>query len=463
MLNIPLTNYLYIFQLENYQIARFFSWWFRNLFYLFTGSNKKVKFTSKAKAIVFLSAFSFLLTFVLLVCWLKLAGIFLSLFIFVFLSPLYLILAKIILLPGEQINKLLIFVKAKKVIEGYKNLTTIGITGSYGKTTTKNFLYQILDFKNQTVKTPHSYNTFFGLARVIDEEITKRTKYFIAEMSAYKKGEIEQLAKMVMPDYGIITAVGKQHLERFGSLENIFNAKFELAEFLNGKSILLNTDSGPIRSVVAKYPDAKTYSMTNPEATFFMSSFSQSKKGVSFTVKAIKKNYQFTAPIFGTANLQNLLAAISMAFLLRLSYKTIKSAVGKLSQTPHRLEMRNHGRLVIIDNTYSSNVKGFSLAMDDFSCLRGKKALVTPGVVELGKDTKQAHFRLGKKAARIFNTIVLVGKTERTSFFEKGIKAEKTNTKTYYLTDKNEYWNTVFSLEKDHNWVLLENDLTENY
>jgi len=116
------------------------------------------------------------------------------------------------------------------------NLKVIGITGSYGKTSTKEFLYQILRQKYKVLKTPGSYNTLFGIYKVINHELDARYDFFICEMGAYKIGEIKELCDCVLPDFAILTGINEQHLERFGKIENTIKAKFEIVETLKDKA-----------------------------------------------------------------------------------------------------------------------------------------------------------------------------------------------------------------------------------
>lgn len=225
----PFKLYLSILQLEEYKILRFISWIYSHPFTRAIPDKKAIKYTSKLKMIIYLSIFWFLVI-VSQAYFAFESPIVLTLLTLLLLTQPYalIIFATLTIMPYEFINKKLVINKTRKKISGLKKLKVIGIAGSFGKTTTKEFLYQILSTRYKVLKTPESFNTIFGIAKVVDYELDSKYDFFICEMAAYKIGEIKTLAKMVPPDIGILTGITKQHLERFGSLNNTIKAKFEL-------------------------------------------------------------------------------------------------------------------------------------------------------------------------------------------------------------------------------------------
>jgi len=379
----------------------------------------------------------------------------------------FLLLALFLLLPLQFIYLFFTVLRIRRVIGSYSLLTTIGITGSFGKTSTKNYLFHILDSYKLTLTTPHSYNTPFSLAHVIDWELTKKIKYFIAEFSAFRPGNIRLLSFMVPPQFSLITGIGPQHLERFGTLERITQAKFELAQATaNKKNILVNIDNTQIQEFLHTHPaysSVKTYSLNNPQATFYLSNIKRTKLSTSFVFHFQNQTFAFTAPILFTSQLQNLVAAISIAFLLKLSPSTIQSSLTSLPQVSHRLETVSLNQSVIIDNTYSSNFTGFTQIMSDLKKFSGSKVLVTPGLVELGKESQSIHHKLGQQAAEVFDRIVLVGSSNRTKTLSLAFHASNPNKPIDWITKPSNYWPKVTSLSQKFDWILLENDLPENY
>lgn len=463
---LPFFTYLQISQLEYYQIPRLLSWWFQNPLRLHIPQIVPLKPTAKAKL---LTVFYF--AQYLLLCLLFLgSSIPLYLFLFCLLlllfTPLGLIVSQLLLFPIEYIQKAHLIYQSTSLLSQNQELITIAITGSFGKTTTKDFLFQILDSAAPSLKTTHSYNTPLGLAATLRLGLTKHTRYFIAEFGAHRPQDINQLVSYYPPDYAIITAIGPQHLDRFGSIDQIITAKFQIAQNLNPNHLLLNLDNPHIQSHIKSHPQylsSPTFSLNNPRADFHLNNYRFDPQGVSFVLSYKNKSYPFTAPIFGTSNLSNLLAAISQAFLLNIPYSTIKQALAVLTPALHRLELIPQGQSTLIDNTYSSNLAGFNQIIDDLKALPGPKALITPGLVELGASTAASHQQLGQKSASVFKTIVLIGRNPRTKNFEIGLKKGKSKAKVFYLLDHRDYWPTVNKLSQNHSWILLENDLPQNY
>ncbi|MBU1200135.1 UDP-N-acetylmuramoyl-tripeptide--D-alanyl-D-alanine ligase [Patescibacteria group bacterium] len=452
-----LKTHLHIYQLEGYQPKRFLNWWLKHPFTHQVSNKTPLVYTAKTKIFIFLS-YLILLTSIFISPWLFL--------IFLIQPFLLLFISTLIRKPDEFIIKWLTIKKTRQQLLNQPQLITIGITGSYGKTTTKDMLFNILNNHQPTLKTPKSYNTIFGIAKVVNLELTNKLKYFICEMGAYVKGEIKTLCYQVPPQYAILTAIGTQHLERFKTIKNTTLAKFELVNAVNPKNAMVNIDNPHIKNHLiasASFPRRResipinTYSFKDPKATFFVSKFKLSPQGTSFTLKTKNKSHRFTTPLFGTANLENLAAAISMAIMLKVPVQIIKDSVSKLTPSPNRLELKKIGNATIIDNSYSSNQEGFKKIMTDLSKLPGKKALITPGIVELGQKTTIIHQELGQQANKIFNTIKLIGQSNRTQAFKS------TAPHSQILPASTPVWSLAKKLSLTHSWVLIENDLPDNY
>lgn len=465
---IPLISHLHILQLEQYSYSRYLNWYLQNPAPLSSVSSKvPLKTTSKIRILLALSLFYFLL----FSAYFLIQKLYLLVLIFTILSfflPSFLLTpAFFTLLPLDQLIRLLTLYRIQNLLSSYRRLITIGITGSFGKTSTKNYLYQILDTYKNSLKTPNSYNTLLGIAKVIDLELTNSVRYFICEMAAYKRGEIRELCRMVPPKYAILTAVGTQHLERFGDLTNTTLAKFELIDSVSPHNAIVNIDNeliyNHLRGNPKKYAGILTYSLSNPTADFYLKKYKFTSDGVEFVLHHRHRDYHFFASVFGSVNLENLVSAISMSLLLQIPLDIIRKSVSCLQAAPNRLELKKINQAVVIDNTYSSNVTGFNRILDDLSTLAAPKAIVTPGIVELGKTSAEVHLDLGKRLAGIFDEIILVGRTSRTKKLEEGIKAVNSKTAVSYLNDHQNYWSKVNELSRKYSWILLENDLPDNY
>jgi len=461
MLTKTIKTQLTILQQEGYSVSRFFTWWLGHPTTLTISSKKPLVLTSKARLLLFLS-FTFFLTLLSVSLFFKLyllSG--LLLFFFLFSPFLFLFLALLLITPYEKINRQLTKDKTAFILSRH-DLKTIGITGSFGKTTVKDFLYEILKSYQQTVKTPESYNTIFGIAKVVRMEILRKTKFFICEMGAYTRGEIAEITKMVSPNYAILTAIGSQHLERFKTLENTTLAKFELVDSVSPQNALVNLDNPYIKKHLSlpQYKGVKTYSLLDPKADFFVDKYTLNSKGISFRLVYQKTSLDINSPIFGTSNLYNLLAAASMSLLLNVPPKIIIKAAASISPSPHRLELKKINKATLIDNAFSSNEEGFTAILNDLKNLKGKKVLLTPGIIELGKKTAPIHQRLGKLSGSVFDKIILVGHSERTKNLEIGIA--NSNIVSFISNDTN-LWPIIENLSQKYDWILLENDLPDTF
>jgi len=456
----PLRTQITILQQEGYSLGRYLRWWFSHPFTYFISAKKPLVITKKIKRLLFLSyyIFGFLLIFSF---FSKIYFVFpISLAIFLLEPFFYVFAATLLILPFEKIHRQRTILSIRQAILSHHHLTVIGITGSYGKTSVKDFLFTILSAYQNTLKTPESYNTIFGIAKVVDFELLKRTRFFICEMGAYIRGEIAEICRMVPPEYAILTAIGTQHLERFRSLRNTAVAKFELIDSVKPNHALVNLDNSFIadRLSDSRYNGVKTYSIFNPNADFFVKRHSLSSHGLSFTLIHQDKTHSYASSLFGTSNLYNLTAAISMAMMLEVPEEIISEQIAKITSSPHRLELKKINKATLIDNAFSSNEEGLTTLIHDLSQLPGKKALITPGIVELGIRTVEVHQKFGQLSSTVFDKFILVGKSLRTLSFEQGLKKPVT-----YVPNSTNLWPLIEELSKDFDWILLENDLPDTF
>lgn len=454
---------LHVLQLEGYQFSRFLRWWQNNLFRSKLKNKIGLKYTPKVKLLIILSLVIIVSETIYII---KFPALLLFILLIHVSFPFTLLgISLIIAMPYEIIRKKLTISRTRTTILSSKNLTTIGVTGSYGKTTTKNYLHSILTLHQEAVATPESYNTTFGIAKCVDLEICSKSRYFICEMDAYHRGEIKELCFQVSPHFAILISVGPQHLERLGSLSNATDANFELIDSVDPKNSLVNIDNPLIaeRLKNVRYKSARTFSL-NPRARadFFLTSFKMNSRGTTLNVHSSidQGDYQFTAPVFGSSNLVNLTAAVSMALMLKVPIKNISQGLKSVTPSPHRLQLVTINKSTIIDDSYSSNVEGFENIIRDLSMQKGKKAIITPGVVELGQLTKGFHEKIGKKISQVFDIAYLVGKSDRTDNINRGIND---NIKVVFTENNINVWDLCKELSKSYSWILIENDLPENY
>lgn len=461
MINLFITQ-LQVLQLESYQMSRFLKWWQHNQFRNKLKNKVGLKYTPKIKLLISVS----ILVLVFEILYLKPLTFLLSVLVIHLSFPFTLLgISLVIIKPYETVRKKLTISHTRKTILSSRKLTTIGITGSYGKTTTKNYLLSILSKHQETVSTPESYNTTFGVAKCVALEICNKSRYFICEMDAYHQGEIKELCFQAPPKFALLISVGPQHLERLGSLDNATSANFELIDSVDPKNALVNIDNPLIAEKLKgfRYKSVKTFSLNSKSsADFFLTDFKMNRHGTTLTIHSSidQSNHQFTAPVFGSSNLVNLTAAISMALLLKIPTEHITQGLKSVTPSPHRLQLIRLGGATIIDDSYSSNVEGFENIIKDLSLQKGKKVIITPGVVELGPLTKDFHLNIGNKIGSVFDHAFLVGTSDRTKYIQQGIGKKFKST---FLENNINVWNLCQELSQKYDWILIENDLPENY
>ncbi|MCK4592146.1 UDP-N-acetylmuramoyl-tripeptide--D-alanyl-D-alanine ligase [Candidatus Parcubacteria bacterium] len=343
------------------------------------------------------------------------------LLLFIYLITPFLI-ATIILLTNPFFNfqKRIIKKKATEKMKGLKKVKVIGITGSYGKTSTKEFLYAILNQKYKVVKTEGNNNTNIGVAYTVLNKVSDKYDYFICEMGAYKIGEIAEICKIVKPEVGILTGINEQHIDLFGSIENTVKAKFELIEALpeNGLAVInekLKNQNGKLQF---KIKNVKYFSLNN------VNDIKVCQDYVGFNYK----NYKFKTNLLGKHYIENILSAIMIAECLGISLDEIAKAVEKIKPTEFMIrKLYGPNNSIFIDDSYSANPDGVIAALDylDEAYQDYKKIIVFPGIIELGNKSKEVHQKLFSKIdkicdfAYILNTEYRIQNTNNKFVFEK--------------------------------------------
>jgi len=354
--------------------------------------------------------------------------------------------------------------------------TVIGITGSYGKTSTKEYLAHILRGRYRVLATPKSYNTLMGVCIVINEELEldEPVDYFIVEMGAYVEGEIREICELTRPQISMVMAVGPQHLERFGSLENTAKAKYEIIEALPPDGVgVFNWDDAYVRAMYERgYPEVRiAVTWQNAEhATqlrFIATDVQETLDGIEFTLvdTLLTEEKRFTSRLIGRHNVTNILMAVAVARHLGMSLNEIALRVATLEPAEHRLQRKTlPGGITVIDDAYSANPVGAKTALDVLALHRdGRRVLITPGIVELGPLQEQENARLGHYAAQVCTDIVLVG-IEQTQPIQRGIHEAGFDGERLHVFDTRDEAIAWFrSALQEGDTVLFLNDLPDTY
>ena len=341
----------------------------------------------------------------------------------------------------------------------------IGITGSYGKTTVKEILRVILSQKYRVLASPESFNTPLGIALSV-KKLDSTHDIFIAEMGARVKGDIEELAKMVKPTYAVLTGVTSQHLESFGSLENVKNTKYELFENLtkDGKGFF-NVDGEDSLDLYNKFNGNKYSAGLNGENFVTAKDIETTPKGTKFML-CIKGEEPILCQtsLLGKHSISNICLAVSVAYNLGLTKEEIAQGINRIQSVGHRLELiPNNKNIVIIDDSYNASETGVKAAMETLNLFNGRKIVLTPGLVELGKRENIANFNFGKLLAENANIVIVIGKHNAevliNGMLEGGFNKENIIF-AKNLKKGNEELNKII---REGDVVLFENDLPDNY
>jgi len=376
---------------------------------LFLGKLKRPQFTSK---IIFLSFFSFavLLIFSFDIFYNPFDSPFYTLsylFLLDLLAPLVVSFIVVIFQPLTIILRNRTIKKATRKREKLENLLTIGITGSYGKSSVKEFLKTILSLDFKVVATEKNENSEMGVSECILKKVSEKHEIFICEMGAYNRGGIKLLCSIAKPKVGIITGIGNQHLATFGSQDNIMRAKFELIDYLPEEGLaVLNWDSELVRKGFKKKISNIKYGVLNREDVW-AEDIKVEKDRISF--RACFKNkdsVKIEAGVAGEQNIPNLLAAIAVARKLGMGLRDIASACRKIKEN----NVFSFRKIDVLNFSYSSNLDGVLSHLDHLKHWPGKRMVVMPCLIELGKDSKAAHEEIGRKIAETCDLAVVTSK-----------------------------------------------------
>lgn len=392
----------------------------------------------------------------------------LILIIMTFINPIVVLIAKIINTPVEKCVYYYYKGKAKNKLRTINHLKVIGITGSYGKTSSKNILRTILNCKYNALATPKNLNTYYGLMMTINNYIDKFTDVFIAEMGAYVKGEIAGLCRFVKPKYGILTTIGTAHLESFGSEQNIVDAKFELIESLpeNGFAILNKDDPKQVSYHLKNNVRVIWIGIDNKDADVVANNIKCSHKGTSFDVsfKGDKETYHFETKLLGKHNVYNILDGIACGREFEIPIEDLIQAVRTVQPVEHRLELKRIGNFNMIDDAYNSNPTGAKRALEVLNMMSGLKVVVTPGMIELGNKEEEYNKEFGKEIADTADVAILIGEKKtkpiKEGLLEKGFDKDK----IIVFNDVREAYPYIGELAINKEvYALFENDLPDMY
>ena len=379
------------------------------------------------------------------------------------LSPYLLFVAYCINEPFEYIIRRKIMATAVAKLNS-SDVIRIGITGSFGKTSVKEILKTVLSQKYRVLSTPASYNTPMGVAITL-KGLDGTHDVFIAEMGARNKGDIKELTDMIKPDYAVLTGVNNQHLESFGSQEVIKDTKFELFEGLKADGVgFFSSDNDGACELFDRFSGEKYSAGIN--GTFASASdIATDNRGMNFMLKiGDEMPVKCSTVLLGRHSVSNICLAAAVAYKLGLTPEEISAGVNRIPALKHRLELLpNNKNIVIIDDSYNSNEDGTRAAMAVLDTFNGRKIVITPGLVELGKMENVVNLEFGKRLAQHANIVVVIGR-HNAEMLISGLLAGGFNKENIHFAKTLNKGNVLLNgIMKDGDVVLFENDLPDNY
>lgn len=388
--------------------------------------------------------------------------IFFGVIIEFFAVPVIFVLTALIIQPFETLIKKLYIKKACKVLDNFKGIK-VAITGSFGKTSTKNFLTTFLKDRYKVCATPKNFNTPMGLCRTVLENLKPTDEILIIEMGARHEGDIAELMKMAKPHFGILTAVGEQHLQSFGSLEKIKKTKFELCEHMpkSGK-VVFDGASDNTKELFEKFRGEK-YLVGVSGGCCYIKDEKFSRKGSSFKIVIDGEEFKAKTKILGSEMLNDIAVAAYMAYLLGVDSEEIIEKISSLIPAPHRLQLIENPFCTIIDDSYNSNLLGAQQACECLKLFKGKKIVVSPGLVEQGDKQYELNYKLGKKIASCCDEFLIMNETNKIALTKGAIAGGMKKQNLHYAYSRKEQAEVLKKLQEKSSVVLFENDLPDNF
>ena len=291
------------------------------------------------------------------------------------------------------------------------SITKVAITGSTGKTTTKDMVATICETKFKTAKTQGNYNNDIGLPLTI-LSMDEGTEVGIFEMGMDQPGEIHFLATLVKPDIGIITNVGHSHLEKLGSRENILKAKLEVVTYFNEANTLIINGDGDILTESAAKGNYKTITTgANKNSDYKVSNIKDNEEGISFDLELAEEKHQVILPVHGSHNAFNGALALACGRELGISLEDGLRGLGNLVLTENRLEISQKDNIKVIDDTYNASPDSVRSAIDVLLAQKGQRKIAILGdMFELGEEAEKYHYEIGKYAGEQgVDVVVTVG------------------------------------------------------
>lgn len=382
------------------------------------------------------------------------------------LVPLFIFLAGLITKPYENYVHRHFIKLAKQKLSRMPDLTVVAITGSYGKTSTKFMIRDLLSERYAVCATPGSYNTPMGICKVINNDLEAHHQVLVLEMGARYEGNIDELCDIAEPDISVVTNVGIAHLETFGSQDAIARTKSTIVKRTkSGGKTILNADDERVTAMADLRGDITVIRAGLEQGDIRASNITYGPDGMQFTVSADDESETFSMKLLGAHNAQNMLLAVGVARSMGLRLTTMAMAASRMAPVEHRLELKKQGGITVIDDAFNSNPTGAENAVETLAAFdTGRRIIITPGMIELGDLQEEKNRAFGEQIGNAdLDLVILVG-ANQTEAIQEGIES------TGFEMDKVKIVRSLFeanSIMQEYvqqgDVVLYENDLPDSF
>ena len=421
-----------------------------NFYFTFSIKSKKTPFvkTGKAKRLIGFSIFVlFALSFIPF-------SFTLFPFVFVFVP----VISNSINFIDRKKNKQFIAMAQNKLKNN--NTKIIAITGSNGKTSVKNILLQFLETSFKTQATPSSYNTPLGISKFINNELKNDTEFLILEYGARHKNDIIELCNLFGADYCLITSIAPQHLETFKTIDNIVYAKSQLSTFLKNKLCVFNLDNDHCQQIYNEKFGLKVGISISKKNNIYASNIKIKNGKTLFKLHVDQNTFNCETQLLGKHNITNILLGLAISLELGVSIDKLLETISSFKPVPHRLQLiKTH--INILDDSYNCSIDSAKQAIWVLNQFKGKKMIVTPGIIEGGKRQHELNFELGKLCS-FADFCIVVGNTNKKAILD-GLKSQNFNDKNIIFSKSLDEAKRYFTLLSNNDTLLLLNDLPDDY
>lgn len=337
--------------------------------------------------------------------------------------------------------------RAYSKLQQLQNLKIIAITGSYGKTSIKNFIAQILQQQFNVYATPRSVNTYKGLVADINQNINATHEIYVAEAGARQVGDIKEIADLLQHHYAVIGKIGHAHIEYFRNIEATIKTKFEMLYSTRLLCAFVQNENNYPETILPQFAANMDKIVSYPPK---IKDIESTLEKTSFSLELDSVFIPFTCKILGRFNIDNISVAIMIAKKLGMDIKALQTAVSKLTPIPHRLQRIDTPQKVIIDDSFNGNLEGMSEAIRLASLHDGRKVIVTPGLVE---HDEVSNISLAQQIDKVFDLVIITGDLNA-----KVLDTHITTPQKIILKDKTRLEEVLMQHGMQNDLVLFAND-----